>query len=117
MSLPEISRLIQKASPQQQPHRNTGRGWFLKGPIPLAWLMSAARLPGRALHIGVLLWFRAGLTRSKSVKLSGQHARLFDIDRHAKARALHQLERARLVSVYRARGRSPVVTILPYEHD
>lgn len=35
---------------------------FLKGPIPLPWLQGAARLPGKALHVGVVLWFLSGLT-------------------------------------------------------
>ena len=37
---------------------------FLKGPVPLRWLVSAARLPGKSLHAGIALWYVAGLTRS-----------------------------------------------------
>ena len=115
MTLPELSQLSIPSRPlpaARWPHKRRYIGRFLKGPVPLSWLEAAAQLPGRAFHVGVLLWFRAGLTRSMSVKLSGKHARLFAIDRFTKARALHQLERARLVSVQRARGLSPVITIL-----
>ena len=43
---------------------------FLKGPVPLAWLEAAARLPGKSLHAGIALWYAAGLARSASVPLS-----------------------------------------------
>jgi hypothetical protein len=38
------------------PAKRCRRFWlcFLKGPIPLTWLSAAARLPGKALHVG--LW-------------------------------------------------------------
>ena len=84
---------------------------FLKGPIPLAWLEAAARLPGKSLHTGLALWFSAGVTRSSSVPLSNIASQRFGIDRNAKYRALIWLERAGLVSVERGPGRAPMVTI------
>ena len=30
---------------------------FLKGPIPIGWLMKASALPGKASQIGVALWY------------------------------------------------------------
>jgi hypothetical protein len=42
---------------------------FLKEPIPLEWLVQAACLPGRAVHVGVALWYQAGLTRVSQVPL------------------------------------------------
>ena len=43
---------------------------FVKGPIPLPWLCSASRLPGRALHVGMVLRYLAGVCGSKEVKLT-----------------------------------------------
>lgn len=88
---------------------------FLKGPVPLAWLESAARLPGKSLHIGVVLWYVSGLTRSPSVPLSNIAGEKFGLDRNAKYRALAWLEGAGLVRVERKLGRAPVVTILLLE--
>ena len=84
---------------------------FLKGPVPLAWLEAAARLPGKSLHAGIALWYAAGLARSASVSnLSGVR---FGLDRNAKYRALAWLEEAGLITVERKLGRAPVVTLLP----
>ena len=85
---------------------------FLKGPIPLAWLETAARLPGRSLHAGVALWYAAGLTRSISVPLSNISGQRFGLDRNAKYRALSWLEKAGLIVVERKLGRAPVVTLV-----
>jgi hypothetical protein len=49
------------------PHR---RGEFLRGPVPMAWLLSASRLPGKALVVGVWLWFRAGIEKSTTIDFS-----------------------------------------------
>ena len=92
----------------QSPHD----GRFLNRPIPLAWLETAAQLPGRSLHVGLVLWYAAGVSRSPSVRLSNILCLRFGMDRNAKYRALHLLEGARLVAVRRKCGRSPVVTIL-----
>jgi hypothetical protein len=83
----------------------------LKGTVPLAWLETAAKLPGRSLHVGLLLWYEAGVSRSGAVHLSNILCLRFGIDRNAKYRALRSLEGARLVSVQRKLGRSPLVII------
>jgi hypothetical protein len=33
---------------------------FLKGPVPMPWLATAARLPGKALAVGIALWRLGG---------------------------------------------------------
>jgi len=85
---------------------------FLNGPVPLPWLQAAARLPGRSLHVGMVLWYVAGLSGSVSVRLGNTLCLRFGFDRNAKYRALRSLGDARLVAVKRKRGRSPQVTIL-----
>ena len=85
---------------------------FLKGPIPLDWLSTAARLPGKSLHVALSIWLTASMSRSATVPLSNMAALAFGLDRNAKYRALQWLEEAGLISVERKLGRSPVVTLL-----
>lgn len=84
---------------------------FLRGPIPLPWLQKAARLPGKSLHVAMLIWFRVGCERSNEVALCPAHRRRFGLQRHAVQRALRALERAELVYVARKNGRASVVTV------
>ena len=93
------------------PHPKRGKR-FLKGPIPCRWLQLAARQPGKALHTGVVLWYKAGLIKRNEVKLTRSLLGEFGVLPDAGNRALRRLEEVGLVSVVRHRGRSPVVTIL-----
>ena len=102
---PRLTAIPRLAAPRKGEH-------FLKGPVPLPWLESAACLPGKSLHAGVALWYAAGLTRSPSVPLSNIAGDKFGLDRNAKYRALAWLEGAGLVRVERKLGRAPIVTIL-----
>ena len=95
-----------------KPARPRKGEYFLKGPVPLPWLETAARLPGKSLHAGIALWYAAGLMRSASVPLSNISGVRFGLDRNAKYRALGWLESAGLIAVERKLGRAPVVTIL-----
>ena len=88
------------------------KGLFLKGPIPLAWLMSSACLPGKTLEVGTALWFLSGLNKDLTVRLSNKLLREFGVDRYAKHRALRVMAESNLISVSQRPGRSPVVTIL-----
>ena len=84
---------------------------FVKGPIPLWWLTSAARLPGKALAVGVALWYRAGLKKSRTVRGSWRLWDSFGVGRTAVYRSLRQLEDAGLIRVERQNGKNPVITI------
>lgn len=85
---------------------------FIKGPIPLSWVTTAAQLGGKCCQVGNALWYVAGLQRSGAVKLSYAILELFGVDRWTYYRALDALAAAKLVSVERACGKSPVVTLL-----
>jgi hypothetical protein len=62
---------------------------YLRGPIKLAWLQAAARLPGKALAVGIALWHLAGLRRTHSyLPLSSERLAPFGVSRYAKDRAL-----------------------------
>jgi hypothetical protein len=55
---------------QKPPHHKPGQE-FLCGPVPLPWLRRAATLRGKALAIGIALWFKAGVTKRGEVKATG----------------------------------------------
>lgn len=120
MSPPDLDRFRlpskgepRPGKPKQIPRHKTGE-WFVKGPIPGEWLSEAAKLPGRVLHVGVALWFAAGLSKQREVKLTRQLLARFGIKPDAGRWALKKLETAGLVSVHRTSGRSPIVTIEPF---
>jgi len=85
---------------------------FLKGPISLNWLGTAAKQSGKALHVGVALWFLSGLKRRQKVALSQSILNLFGVSRYSGYRGLTQLEKVGLISVVRHPGRNPIVTLL-----
>ena len=97
--------------PKKRPRLRPGER-FLKGPVPLAWLAQAGKLPGKCLHLGNVLWFLVGLKNARTVQLLSSELTRFGVSRQAKYRALHRLENAGLVTVERHLGRNPVVTIL-----
>jgi hypothetical protein len=89
---------------------------YLGGPVPLAWLSRAAGLPGKALHLGIALWFAAVRSRGKdpTVALTDALADRFGLrSRTTRTRALDALRGADLVRVENRTGRAPLVTILP----
>jgi len=98
-------------TPQPSVPRHRGGELFVRGPIPWAWLKTAALLPGRALHVGIVLWLESGLRTSAVVALSQQRLRDLGVDRYAGYRGLSRLEQAGLVDVERQAGRLSVVTL------
>src|SRR5262249_57800537 len=52
------------------PSRPARRGKFLRGPVPLAWLRRAAEFPGKALAVGLALWFLHGVKKRWTVRLT-----------------------------------------------
>jgi hypothetical protein len=97
-----------------RPSRRTGHD-FLKGPIPWSWLAVAARLPGKALAVGLLCWHLAALRGKQpgnAMRWESRLAKSFGLKRQTVYRSLASLERAGLVAVDRHRGRCPNITIL-----
>src|SRR5215472_15360360 len=97
--VPSTAQVAVSSATKPVRHRRSEK--FLKGPVPLNWLAAAGRQPGKALHVGIVLWFQSGLKVSRTVALSSNVLRSFDVDRHAGYRGLKALERAGLVSVFR----------------
>ena len=86
--------------PNRKPYKS-----FIKGPIPLEWVQAAARLPGRSLQVGLVLWYLAGVRRSKQGPISYTVAHHFGLSRHTVYRGLAQLKEANLIAVSRKPGR------------
>jgi DNA-binding MarR family transcriptional regulator len=103
-----------RGSGQPPPPRPAQGEKYLGGPIPITWLQTASQLSGKALHVAIALWFTAGLTKSRTVRVSRTLTRSFGMQPDSARRGLKQLERAGLVDVHRITGRSPIVTLLDY---
>lgn len=85
---------------------------FIKGPLPLPWMLQAMQLPGKATQVALALWYLAGLTQSRQVKISPQIIRAFGVSRDAQYDALNRLAAADLITLTRTPGRAPSVTLL-----
>lgn len=85
---------------------------FLRGPIYYLPLVKASNLPGRAIHVFIVICFLYGVTNSRTFKLKNSLLREFGVKRCAGYAALKALENAGLVSVVRRNGCNPIVTIL-----
>ena len=101
----------QRKSPVSTPH-DGGTIRYIKGPVPLQWMARAGQLPGKAIHVGIALWFLSGVKRSREFKLSYKLLEFFDVDRYSAYRALLELESEGLITTERHSGRSPIVTLL-----
>ncbi len=109
----ELFRLPTSPSTPVQPiPQKRKEGKFLRGPILIDWLQSAGHLPGKALHVGNVLWFLSGVQRSSLVVFSYSLAEKFGVKRHAAYRGLDALEQAGLIKVERGKGKSPRVQLL-----
>ncbi len=85
---------------------------FLKGPIPMAWLNEAAKLPGKALNLGIAIWWLAGMAKSNTFKLTAKALDQLDVSRDAASSGLKRLEAQGLIRVQRSPGQRPTVEIL-----
>jgi hypothetical protein len=111
LRLPSSAGLPDIASRNTPPHHKKGEH-FLKGPIPWKWITTAARLPGKALHVGICIWYLAGMRRSKCVSLSMARLSELGVSRYAAYRGLRFLEQVALVRVIRHKGRLSKVELL-----
>ena len=109
LTLPLVSKHVYKDNKTLPRHKKGEK--FLKGPIPWDWLSMASKQPGKALHVGNVLWFIAGIKNARTIALSGKIMEDMGIKRNAGYRGLAALEEVGLISVTRHRGRCPVITI------
>jgi hypothetical protein len=86
---------------------------FLRGPVPLRWLLKASTLRGSALAVGVLVWFRSGLERRRAgLTVPRELRESAGISRFSLARGLKALASASLVEVVHSPGRGVRVGIV-----
>lgn len=77
----------------------------------MAWLEPAIVLPGRALAVGLLIWFEAGCARGDTVDVTYARLGRRGLPARTARRGLRALEAAGLVTVERRAGRALRVTI------
>jgi len=87
-------------------------GLFIKGPIPLDWLKKANNIGGSTGLVATMLWFYAGITGSKTIKLDSKIDDVTGLTRQSRQHALKKLEWHRLIKLFPQRGGYPRVTIL-----
>lgn len=90
---------------------------FIKGPIPLNWLCTASKAPGRVLQVTLALWHVSCLTKSPKVKMQRRWREIFGFSEKAYSHALRILESKGLVNVERLPGQTANVTLLLRENS
>jgi DNA-binding transcriptional ArsR family regulator len=95
-------------------HKGDKRGRFLRGPIPMNWLVLAGHLPGSALLLGLHIWYLSGLKgkNASPVLLNLSRQGELGLSRTTASRALQALKRAGLVEVELKPGRAPRVSLV-----
>ena len=76
------------------------------------WLCEAARQPGKAAQLALMLAWQAAQTSSPAVKPARRGLRRFGVSRDACYDGLRRLEDAGLVHVWRLPGRLPQVVLV-----
>ena len=76
------------------------------------WVLRAARLPGKSLHLATALQFAIFDQGRRDVMLGNVAWQAFGVDRNAKYRSLTWMENEGLITVERKMGRAPVVMII-----
>ena len=89
------------------------RDHFLKGPVPMPWLISAANIPGKALHIGIALWFWSGIKKTKTFILPKNAIRGLGVSRQTCYAQLKVMEKAGLLSIESRKGKKSKITLFP----
>lgn len=106
-------RLSDVSQKRREAKRQTRASHFIRGPILIEWVRQAAALPGKALVVGLAIYFKAGMGKpDEPVPVSTQLLVRFGVPRRTGHRAIDALESASLVEVDRHRGRAPRVKIL-----
>lgn len=87
---------------------------FIRGPIPLDWIIQAKSIPRcNALVVGLVLFYLAGLKKERTgLVLTVKRCEPFGLQRKSVQRGLADLEKLGLVRVDRQNGRSPRVDII-----
>ncbi len=85
---------------------------FLRGPIPLAWLAEAAKLPGKTINVAIAIWWHHGMAGGKPFKLTKMVLNSLNVGRDAATAGLNNLEQAGLIKVERKQGQRHSISVL-----
>ena len=99
--------------------RKRQQGSFIRGPVPCEWLRRCWPLPKRAMALGLFLWHILGMEK-KGTALKVRPKRVkkeFGLSPKSVYRALHDLEKAELITCERKRGRCARVHIVTVERE
>lgn len=89
------------------------QGAFIRGPIPLAWLDGALKLPGpTALRVALALHYQSGIEKSSKVRFTQKLMRLFRVCPRSASRSLNLMQAGGLLRVYHQSGRCREVELL-----
>jgi hypothetical protein len=108
----QVPTVKMKFSPDQGYKVSAPGDLFIKGPIPMGWIAVAAKLPGKAIHAALALFWLAGMKPQGKIKMTRQALNLFNVSDDAYRDALPRLEKAGLVRVWRAPGQRAQVEIV-----
>ncbi len=101
-----------KAKKELLPPRHKKGEKFISGLIPLSWVKEMLKLPASASQISFVLWFYAGLTKTRIIDINLSSLEEFNIPRVTAWRSIGYLEKAGLISVVHNPGRKLRVTLL-----
>jgi DNA-binding transcriptional ArsR family regulator len=87
------------------------RGRFIP-PIPEWWAAIAMALPGKAYHVGSIVWQECRLNGSAPCKLTRHVWEKFGLHRHTVRGGLKVLKEAGLIELEKSGKRSPLITIV-----
>ena len=88
--------------------------YFLHRQVSLPWIQRAALEGIQAGFIAMLIQWKSVLTKRQTVSLSTDFLNQFGISRGVKLRSLKLLEKAGLIQLSKASGKSLKITLLPY---
>ncbi len=85
---------------------------LIQGPIPLTWVVKGNALGVKAGNLILLLFYKKGLVKNATFKLSNNELPLFNITRATKTKLLKKFEELGLVRLHNKSGQSVVVEML-----
>jgi hypothetical protein len=114
---PEVDLDTLRKVPSQKPPRHRQGEKFLRGPIPWPWVQRALALPGKAVHVALLLWKEAGCRGNRTVRFRLTGAAELGFHPDTAKRGLRALKAAGLVTNRHRPGRALEVTLLETEPE
>ena len=110
----EGKKLAYQHSDLKQLESKKEAAYFLHRQVSLPWMQRAALEGIQAGFVAMLIQWISVLTKRQTVSLSTDFLGQFGISRGVKLRSLKLLEKAGLIQLSKASGKSLRITLLPY---